>query len=59
MGREAIYRPEMLEIGEKLELKGKVKKYSWQYLTNFNKRNKEMKFKHVRENKRVFIERIK
>ena len=57
MGRKAVHQPEKLEIGEKMELIGKVKKYSWQYLNNFNSRG-IAKFKHVREDKKIFIERI-
>jgi len=57
MGRNAIHKPENLEIGEKMELKGKLKKFSWQYLNNFNNRG-NAKFKHVREEKKIFVERI-
>lgn len=57
MGRKRIHEPESLEIGEKMELTGKLKKYSWQYLNNFNDRGKA-KYKHLREDKKVFIERI-
>lgn len=57
MGRKAIYKPEELEIGEKLELKGKMKRFSWQYLNNFNKKG-DAKFKHVKEGKIIYFERI-
>lgn len=57
MGRRAIHKPENLEIGEKFELKGKLKRFSWQYLNNFNKRG-DAKFKHIREGNTIFIERV-
>lgn len=58
MGRRPIHTPEKLEVGQKMELTGKLKKYSWQYLNNFNDRGSE-KFKHIREGNKVYIERIK
>ena len=58
MGRKAIHTPEKLGIGEKMELTGKLKKYSWQYLNNFNDRGAE-KFKHIREGSKIYIERVK
>lgn len=58
MGRKAIHTPEKMEIGEKMELTGKLKKYSWQYLNNFNDRG-AAKFKHLRDGNKVFIERVK
>lgn len=59
MGRKAIHKPENLEIGQKMELTGKLKKFSWQYLNNFNSRG-TAKYKHVRDdkNKKIFIERV-
>jgi hypothetical protein len=57
MGRKRIHEPESLEIGQKMELKGKLKKFSWQYLNNFNGRG-TAKYKHVRKDDRVFIERV-
>lgn len=60
MGRKAIHKPETLGIGEKMELTGRLKKYSWQYLNNFNKKgNGKIKYSHVREGNKVFIERVK
>jgi hypothetical protein len=56
MGRKAIHKPENLKIGEKMELTGKLKKYSWQYLNNFNERG-DAKYKHVRDGNKVFIQR--
>jgi len=58
MGRKAIHKPESLEIGEKMELTGKMRKYSWQYLNNFNKRS-DAKFEHIRDGKKIFIERVR
>ncbi len=57
MGRKPIYKTESLEIGGRIELKGKPKKYSWQYLNNFNERG-EAKYKHIKDGKNIFIERI-
>lgn len=57
MGRKSIHKPETLKIGEKMELKGKAKRFSWQYLNNFNKRG-EAKYKHTTEGTKVFIERV-
>lgn len=56
MGRNRIHTPETLEVGQRVELTGKAKKYSWQYVYNFNNRG-EQKFKHVKEDKKIFIER--
>lgn len=58
MGRNAIHKPESLKVGEKMELTGKAKKYSWQYVYNFNKRGRG-EFQHIREEKRIFIQRTK
>lgn len=57
MGRKAIHKPENLEIGQKMELTGKLKKFSWQYLNNFNSRG-DAKYKHIRKEGRVYIERV-
>lgn len=58
MGRKPIHKPENIGIGEKFELTGKMKKFSWQYLNNFNKRGKA-KFNHVREGEKIYLERVK
>ena len=58
MGRKPIHKPEELEVGQKMELTGKAKRYSWQYVYNFNNRG-TARFQHQREGSKVFIERIK
>lgn len=58
MGRKPIHKPETIAVGEKFELTGRLKRYSWQYLNNFNKRGKA-KFEHIREGDKVYLERIK
>lgn len=57
-GRKPIYDVENLEIGSKMEIKGKTREYRHQFLRSFNKRGKA-KFKLVTEGKSVFVERIK
>jgi hypothetical protein len=57
MGRKAIHKPEKLGLGERMELKGKLREFSWQYLNNFNKRG-NAKYAHRKEGEKVFIERI-
>lgn len=57
MGRRLLHKPESLQVGDKMELTGKLKKYSWQYLNNFNNRG-EAKYEHVREGKQIFIKRV-
>jgi hypothetical protein len=57
MGRKPIHKPETLRIGETMELTGKAKRYSWQYVYNFNKRGKAQ-FEHVRDENKIFIKRI-
>lgn len=56
-GRKPLYTPETLEIGEKMELSGKAKKFKDQYLYQFNKRGAN-KYKSFEDGKKVFIERI-
>lgn len=58
MGRKPLHKPENIEIGEKFELTGKLKKFSWQYLNNFNKRGKA-KFEHVKDGDKKYLKRIK
>lgn len=59
MGRKTIFAPETLAVGEKMEAKGKVRKYIYQYINNFNRRlertNTPMKFKRAVENDKIFI----
>ena len=57
MGRKRLYNPETLEIGAKMELSGKVKRFKDQYLYQFNNRGAE-KFKTIIEGRKVFLERI-
>ena len=54
-GRKAIYRPETLEIGEKMQLKGQAKSFGNQYAAQFRKKNKPKNFKKVEENGKIFI----
>lgn len=56
-GRKAIYRPEELEIGEKMQLKGSAKYFGNQYAAQFRKKNKPKDFKKVEQKGKVFIER--
>jgi len=44
-GRKPIYKPETLEIGEKMALKGNTKKFVHQYIYAFRKRFPKMDFK--------------
>lgn len=59
MGRKTIFAPETLAVGEKMEAKGKVKRYIHQYINNFNKRLEStktpMKFRRAVEEDKVFI----
>lgn len=57
LGRKPKYDIKSLEIGQKMALRGQAKKFSNQYLYNFNKRGDE-KFIRVIEGSSVFIERI-
>jgi hypothetical protein len=56
-GRKSIYKPEALEIGGKIELSGKAKKYRDQYLYTFKDRT-GFDLVTVKEGSKVFIERI-
>ena len=60
MGRNTLYKPETLEIGEKIEITGKRKQYAKQYVQNFKIREtlKGKAFASKREGSKVFIERI-
>jgi hypothetical protein len=44
-GRKPIYRPETLEIGQKIALKGKNIKFAHQYIYAFRGRCPDMDFK--------------
>lgn len=55
LGRKPLYRPETLEIGEKLTLPRDKRKFGYQYARNFNKRTEGKKFKFVEG---AFIERV-
>jgi hypothetical protein len=61
MGRKPLHKPESMEIGQRMELTGKMKKYSWQYLNNFNKRGTKAtppaKYQHIKEGDKIFIVR--
>ena len=56
-GRKPLYDTESLEIGSKMELKGKAKRFKDQYLYAFNERS-EKKFRQILEDGKIFIERI-
>lgn len=56
-GRKPIYTPETLKIGQKMELKGKAKKFKDQYLFAFNSRG-DNKYRTITEDRKVFLERI-
>jgi len=58
-GRKPLYNPEALELGQKMEMKGKAKKFVHQYLSAFNKRNSNKKYRYAPEGNKIFIERIK
>lgn len=55
LGRKPLYKPETLEIGEKLTLPRAKRKFGYQYARNFSKRSGTMKFKFVEG---AFIERV-
>lgn len=57
-GRKPIYRPENLEIGEKMQLKGPAKDFANQYAARFRRDNKGKNFKRVEEKGKIFIERV-
>lgn len=57
-GRKPIYKPESLEIGEKMQLKGAAVGFGNQYAAMFRKRNNGKDFKRVEDKGKVFIERI-
>jgi len=56
-GRKPLYDTENLEIGSKIELRGKSKKFKDQYLYTLNNRSRN-KFRQIVEGKKVFLERI-
>ena len=56
-GRKPLYDTESLQIGSKIELRGKARKFKDQYLHAFNNRG-EKKFKQILNEGKVFIERI-
>ncbi len=58
IGRKPIFHPETLEIGGKIQLLGKRKKFGHQTAYSFNGRFPDMEFKCVTEDGKVFIKRI-
>lgn len=57
-GRKPLFSPETLKIGQKIELKGKRKKFGHQTAYNWNERfGRELTFKCVSEGEKVYIER--
>lgn len=59
-GRKPLYSPETLKIGQKIELKGKRKKFGHQTAYNWNKRlDKKKLFRCIADANKVFIERFK
>lgn len=57
-GRKPIYAPETLEIGQKIELRGKNKDFAHQYAYQFRRKNEPKIFKKVVSGKKIFIERV-
>lgn len=58
-GRKPLNEVENLEIGEKIELKGRTKVYHYQYAYTCRKRFPKMGFKIVKEKTKVYIQREK
>jgi hypothetical protein len=58
-GRKKIYKPETLEVGQRMEMRGKAKRYVHQYIRSFNKRKSGMEFKFAPEGENIFVERVK
>jgi len=60
-GRKSLYQPELLEIGERIELKGS-KNFGHQYAYNWSKKVRRTlpnrDFKCINIDGKVFIERI-
>lgn len=56
-GRKPIYKPETLEIGQRIQLKGSNKEFAYQYAYQFRSKLPGRIFKKVTENSKVFIER--
>jgi hypothetical protein len=56
-GRKPIYDTESLEIGQKLKLPYRLKKFKDQYLYNFRERNREKNFEIIEEGSKLFVER--
>ena len=57
-GRKPLYDLETLEIGAKMPLLGKAKKYADQYIYNFNSRPDGRGYRKVIEGRKIFVERI-
>jgi hypothetical protein len=57
-GRNKIYKPETLKIGEKIRLKGKNKDFAYQYAYAFRKKNPGKVFKKHKEDGKIFILRV-
>ncbi len=58
-GRKPIYDTKNLEIGNRLQLFGKAKRFKDQYLYTFNGRHlRRSDFILVEENDKIFVERI-
>ena len=58
VGRKPIYRPETLEIGEKLQLKGPARGFENQYAASWRNKHPGKIFKRVVEKKKVYIQRV-
>ena len=56
-GRPPKHDFNLLKIGERSLLKGKARLYPSQYINQYNKTGKKLKL--VREDGKVFVERIK
>lgn len=57
MGRPPKHAFNTLEIGQKTALSGSAKKYPYQFINQYNKKDGR-KLKIIREGKKIFVERI-
>lgn len=58
-GRPPKHAFNTLEIGEKAELKGKARKFPYQFAYQYKKNSQGCTLKIIRDGKKVFAERIK
>lgn len=62
-GRKKLYEPELLKIGDRIQLKGERKKFANQYAYNWAKRLNVKKiddwnFQSEKEGNNVFVKRV-